>query len=52
MHYVNNNNPANRKDWANHRFAVPGQGGHYANDHAAIMAWGDGSLVDPHDTMP
>jgi len=50
-HYVNNNNPGNRKDWANHRFAVPGQGGANANENAAVIEWGDGTLVDPHDTM-
>ena len=50
-HYVNMNNPGNRKDWDNHRFAVPGQGGIHANENSAVMAWGDGTLVDPHGTM-
>jgi len=50
-HYVNVNNGGNRKDWTNHRFAQPGQGGAHANENAAVMEWGDGSLVDPHDTM-
>lgn len=51
MHYVNNNNPANRKDWANHRFAQPGQGGAHANEHSAVQAHGDGTLVDPQSTL-
>ncbi len=51
MHYVNNNNPDVRFDWENHRMAVPGQGGEHANENAAVMEWGDGSLVDPHDTL-
>lgn len=50
-HYVNTNNPDNRKDWTNHRFAVPGQGGAHANENAAVIEWGAGTLVDPHDTM-
>lgn len=50
-HYVNTKNPANRKDWDNHRFAVPGQGGHHASDNAAVIGWGDGSLVDPQQTL-
>lgn len=50
-HYVNTNNPAVRFDWDNHRIAVPGQGGAHANENAAIIEWGDGSLVDPHGTL-
>jgi len=51
QHYVNNNNPDLRMDWTNQRFAVPGQGGANANENAAIIPWGDGSLVVPLDTM-
>jgi len=51
MHYVNNNNPDVRFDWENHRFAVPGMGGMHADENSAVMGWGEGSLVDPHDTM-
>ena len=51
MHYVNNNNPDVRFDWDNHRFAVPGMGGMHADENSAVMAWGEGSLIDPHDTM-
>ncbi len=50
-HYVNQNNPGNRKDWTNHRFAQPGQGGAHASDSAAVIEWGDGTLVDPHGTL-
>ena len=50
-HYVNVNNPENRKDWTNHRFAVPGQGGANADENAAVIEWGDGTLVDPLDTF-
>lgn len=51
-HYVNNNNPGLRMDWDNQRFAVPGKGGHHANESAAVTGWRDGgTLVDPHDTM-
>ena len=51
MHYVNVHNPEVRFDWDNHRMAVPGMGGHHADEHAAVMGWGDGSLVDPHNTL-
>lgn len=47
MHYVNNNNPDLRFDWTTPAKAIPGVGGHHANEHAAVVAWGDGSLVTP-----
>lgn len=47
---VNTNNPDLRFDWPNHRMAVPGQGGAHADDSAAVIKWGDGTLVDPLDT--
>ena len=50
-HYVNNHNPENRKDWDSHMFAVPGHGGMHANEHSAVVEWGDGTLVDPHDNV-
>jgi len=50
-HYVNTNNPENRKDWDNHRFAVPGNAWMHANDNAAVMDNGGYTLVDPHDTL-
>lgn len=50
-HYVNTMNPEVRMDWDNQRFAVPGIGGAYAAESAAVMAWGDGTLVDPHGTL-
>jgi len=50
-HYVNENNPDLRFDWTNHRIAVPGQGGMHANENAAIISWGEGSLVDPFKAL-
>ncbi len=50
-HYANQQNPGVRMDWDNHRFAVPGVGGAHADENAAVIAWGDGTLVDPHDTL-
>ena len=47
QHYVNNNNPEVRMDWANQHFAVPGEGGQHANENAAVIEWGSGSLVKP-----
>ena len=47
-HYVNTNNPEVRFDWDNHRMAVPGQGGHHANEKAAVQAHGDQTLVVPN----
>lgn len=44
MHYVNNNNPDLRFDWDNHRMATPGNGGQNADENAAVIPWGDGSL--------
>ena len=50
-HYVNEQNPDVRFDWDNQRMAVPGDGGSYADENAAVIEWGDGSLVDPRDTL-
>jgi hypothetical protein len=51
-HYVNTKNPEVRFDWTNQRMAVPGEGGEHASENSAVIDWGSGSLVDPHDTMP
>ena len=50
QHYVNSKNPHVRKDWTNHLFAVPGQGGWNSNENSAILAHPNGidNLVDPH----
>lgn len=50
-HYTNAKNPDVRMDWDNHRMAVPGKGGHHANENAAVQAHGDQTLVDPQDTL-
>jgi len=50
-HYVNEMNVGVRMDWDNQRFAVPGSGGMYASVSSAVIAWGDGSLVDPLGTL-
>ena len=47
QYYVNTNNPDLRIDWNNQYFAVPGEGGQYADENAAVIAWGSGSLVKP-----
>ena len=40
-----------RFDTENFRMAVPGDGGANADDNAALIEWGDGSLVQPFDTV-
>ena len=40
-----------RFDTDNFRMAVPGDGGANADDNAALIEWGDGSLVQPFDTV-
>ena len=34
-------------DWHNQYFAALGEGGHHANENAAVIAWGSGTLVKP-----
>lgn len=51
-HYSHIINENNRKAWTEHCFAVPGQGGQYANENAAVTPYNGYTFVDPQDYLP
>jgi hypothetical protein len=49
-HWINGNNPSVRKNWEDHVFVVPGQGGSHANGNSVVAPVSGGTHVwPPHD---
>ena len=47
-YYINTMNTGVSKNWDSRRFIAPGKGGAFANENSAVIAWGEGMLVETH----